>query len=94
MTPSPDSLPILNLPDDLFMLALCVREENLRDPARWCAEMREHARAVKRGPKTIEEAEALMETATRLAEESAGEREQVERIVPEVRKVFPHLFPL
>lgn len=77
MTTPPGPSSFLDLPDDLFMLALCVREENLRDPARWCAEMREHVRAVKRGPKTVAEAEALMAEATRLAEESAGDREQV-----------------
>lgn len=28
---------VLDLPDDRFMLALCVRPENLQDPAKWCA---------------------------------------------------------
>lgn len=72
MTTPPGPSSFLDLPDDLFMLALCVREENLRDPARWCAEMREHARAVKRGTKTVAEAEALTETAARLSEEATG----------------------
>lgn len=76
MTTTPSTSTFLDLPDDQFMLLLCVRPENLRDPARWCQEMREHSRAVKAGPKTVAEAEALMETASRLAEESAGEREQ------------------
>ena len=64
----------LDLPDDLFMLALCVREENLKDPARWCTEMRALAKAKKIGPKTSAEAEALFEWAGRLAIEAHGER--------------------
>lgn len=72
----PGSSSFLDLADDLFMLALCVRAENLRDPANWCAEMRKNAVATQLGPKTVAEAEAIMETAIRLAEESAGSREQ------------------
>ena len=72
MTTPPGRSSFLDLPDDLFMLALCVREENLHNPVRWCAEMREHARAVKRGPKTVAEAEALMKATVRLSNESAG----------------------
>jgi hypothetical protein len=64
----------LDLPDEQFMLALCVREENLKDPARWCAEMRALAKARKIGPKTSAEAEAMFEWAGRLAIEAHGER--------------------
>ena len=67
---------VLDLPDKLFMLALCVREENLIDSAKWCKEKREHARAVKVGPQTVAEAEDLMATSVRLAEEAAGLRKQ------------------
>lgn len=66
----------LDLPDEAFMLALCVRSESLPDPARWCSEMRSHARAMKVGPTTVQESEQMMETAIRLAEESAGIRRQ------------------
>ena len=66
----------LDLPDEAFMLALCVRPENLQDPARWCSEMRAHARAMKVGPTSVQQSEQMMETATRLAEESAGIRKQ------------------
>lgn len=58
------------------MLALCVRPENLADPAKWCAEMREHAKRCKVGPKTVAEAEELMANGLRLAQESAGEIQQ------------------
>ena len=64
----------LDLPDEQFMLAICVREENLKDPARWCAEMRALAKARKIGPKTTAEAEAMFEWAGRLAIEAHGER--------------------
>ncbi|MBU3559379.1 hypothetical protein [Polynucleobacter sp. Nonnen-W13] len=64
----------LDLPDEQFMLAICVREENLKDPARWCAEMRALAKARKIGPKTSAEAEAMFEWAGRLAIEAHGER--------------------
>lgn len=67
-----ESNSFLDLPDEQLMLALCVRAENLKDSARWCAEMREHARAVKKGPSTVEEAEALMAESARLAAEAAG----------------------
>lgn len=64
----------LDLPDEQFMLALCVREENLKDPARWCAEMKALAKARKIGPKTSAEAEEMFEWAGRLAIEAHGER--------------------
>jgi hypothetical protein len=71
----------LDLSDEAFMLALCVRPENLQDPARWCSEMRSHAQAMKVGPTTVQESEQMMDTAIRLAEESAGIRQQ-------------HIFPM
>ena len=69
------SASFLDLPDDRLMLALCVREENLKDPARWCSEMRALAKARKIGPKTSAEAEILFEWAGRLAMEANGENE-------------------
>ena len=33
---------LLNLTDQELMLALCVREENLVNPSKWCAEMRQY----------------------------------------------------
>jgi hypothetical protein len=66
----------LELPDDEFMLALCVRPENLKEPAKWCEEMRAHTSAMKVGPSSVQESEQMMETAIRLAEESAGLRPQ------------------
>jgi hypothetical protein len=78
MSEKPDDLAStwLDLPDEAFMLVLCVRPENLSNPARWCSEMRAHARAVKVGPTSVQQSEQMMETATRLAEESAGIRKQ------------------
>jgi len=66
----------LDLPDDEFMLALCVRPGNLQEPAKWCEEIRAHARAMEVGPSSVQESEQMMETAIRLAEESAGLRPQ------------------
>ncbi len=54
------------------MLALCVREENLLDPARWCGEMRQYMREVGEGPVTAEQSERLMKWSGRLSLEAAG----------------------
>lgn len=69
----PEKNSFLDLPDDLFMLALCVREENLKDPARWCAEMRDLVKARKIGPKNSAEVAALSEWSDRLAAEARGD---------------------
>ena len=66
----------LDLSDHDFMLAMCVREENLMNPARWCSEMRLHARAVERGPSTSEEADWLLMMGMRLADEATGAASQ------------------
>ena len=63
----------LDLPDDLFMLALSVREENLKDPARWCSEMRDLARARRIGAKNSAEVEALAAWSDRLSKEASGD---------------------
>ena len=55
-----------------LMLALCVREENLLDPARWCGEMRQYMREVGEGPVTAEQSERLMIWSDRLSFEAAG----------------------
>jgi len=68
----PNIQSFLDLPDHEFMLAMCVREENLIDPARWCSEMREHARALQRGPSTSEEVDRFLMNGMRLADEAAG----------------------
>lgn len=52
--------------DDEMLLALCIREEELDDPADWCREARELGRACKIGPKTSDEAHALMARSERL----------------------------
>jgi hypothetical protein len=58
---------MLDLPDDLLMLILCVHPERLADPARWCDEVRLLSGAV---PKTSREAEDLMDRWARLREEA------------------------
>ncbi len=63
----------LDLPDDLFMLALSVRAENLKDPAKWCSEMRDLARARRIGPKNSAEVDALTAWSDRLSNEASGE---------------------
>lgn len=64
---------LLNLLDDDFILMLCVRPENLKDPSRWCREMRENIRASQDGPKTSAEADALFADMDRLRAEANGE---------------------
>lgn len=66
-------LSFLSLSDDDFMLALCVRPEDLTDPKRWCREMRENFRARQEGPKTSAEADALFAAMDRLRKEANGE---------------------
>lgn len=63
----------LSLPDDDLMLLLCVRPENLPDPARWCHEMREYIRASETEPQTSQEAENLKARIDRLRAEADGE---------------------
>ena len=67
---------VLQLPDDELMLALCVREENLKNPSEWCQEFRacwvEKAQPIR----DSEHAERLMEWSSRLAMEAAGDRAQ------------------
>lgn len=56
-----------DLSDTEFLLALCIREEELEDPATWCKEMRQLNRDIHAGPKTSDEAHALMARGDRLA---------------------------
>jgi hypothetical protein len=58
---------MINFPDDLLMLALCVHPERLADPARWCDEVRLLSASV---PKTAREAEDLMDRRSRLRKEA------------------------
>ncbi len=67
---------VLHLPDDELLLALCVREENLADPAKWCQEMRAYWAEQSRPIRDAEHAERLMDWSTRLALESSGVRPQ------------------
>ncbi len=67
---------ILHLPDDELLLALCVREENLADPPKWCLEMRACWAEKSKPIRDAEHAERLMEWSERLALEAAGERPQ------------------
>jgi hypothetical protein len=63
---------LLALTDSELMLALCVREENMLDPALWCDEMRQYMREVGVGPVTAEQSERLMMWSHRLSLEAAG----------------------
>lgn len=67
---------VLQLPDDEMMLALSVRKENLKDPAKWCQEMRAHWEEKSKPIRDAEHAERLMQWSERLALESSGERPQ------------------
>ncbi|MCM0028710.1 MAG: hypothetical protein NBV55_03315 [Polynucleobacter sp.] len=78
---------LLALTDSELMLALCVREENLLDTARWCSEIRQYMREVGEGPVTTEQSERLMIWSDRLSFEAAGgpaaTRNQ-DQLIPEV----------
>ena len=66
----------LQLPDDKLMLALCVREENLKDPGAWCQEIRAYWVEKSKPICDSAHAERLMDWSERLALESSGERQQ------------------
>jgi hypothetical protein len=59
---------MIDLPDDVLMLALCVHPERLADPARWCDEVRALSGAA--DPRTSREAEDFMDRWARLREEA------------------------
>ncbi len=67
---------VLQLPDDQLMLALCVREENLTDPAKWCRELRACWLEKSKQIRDAVHAERLMEWSERLSMEAAGKRPQ------------------
>ncbi len=48
---------LLNLTDQELMLALCVREENLVNPSKWCAEMRQYMQESGKVSLSVEESE-------------------------------------
>jgi hypothetical protein len=58
---------MLDLSDDVLMLALRVVPERLADPAGWCHEPRSLSESA---PKTSREAEELMDRLARLQEEA------------------------
>ena len=49
------------LPDNEMLLALCICEEELDDPAAWCNDLGEVVRDSRTPPKTVDEVEALAE---------------------------------
>lgn len=69
---------ILGLSDSDLMLALCVRPENLRNPAEWCEEMRVLMRLKSKVKFTVEEAAQIIEISDRLSSEATGGFYQVE----------------
>lgn len=69
------------------MLALCVREENLMDPGRWCRQMREYMRQSSSESLCAADTERLMQWSAQLALAAAGEsRDSIEldNVMPEV----------
>jgi hypothetical protein len=67
---------VLKLSDDELLLALSVRQENLKDPAKWCQEMRAYWVEKSKPIRDTGHAERLMEWSERLALESSGDRQQ------------------
>lgn len=61
--------------DEEMLLALCIREAELDDPADWCREFRQVRREIRQGPKTSDEAHALMARNERLSR-------RIKRITP------------
>lgn len=59
---------IHDLPDSVLLLALCIRAQELEDPAAWCREMRQLNLDIHSSPKTSDEAHTLMARSERLAQ--------------------------
>ena len=66
----------LRLADDKLLLSLCVRQENLADPKKWCEELRRHYLASLIPNLTVADVERLQEWSGRLAMEAAGDIRQ------------------
>lgn len=72
-TPSESELPgFLSLPTDKLLLALCIRQENLTDPDRWCEELREYERQSRQPGLTVADVERLWAWRGRLTMEAEG----------------------
>jgi len=59
---------MLDFPDDVLMLVLCVQPERLADPARWCNELRSLSGSA--DPRTSRASEDLMDRWARLRKEA------------------------
>lgn len=55
-----------HMSDEQMLLALCIREDELDDPAAWCSEFRAYSLISKEPQKSATEAEALMARADAL----------------------------
>lgn len=55
-----------HMTNDQMLLTLCIRKEDLEDPAAWCQELRTICRASTTEPKTVLDAEALMKQSAAL----------------------------
>lgn len=56
----------IDLPDEELLLLLCIREEELENPAAWCEAFRQLRRDSQETPKTSDEAHRLMARAAAL----------------------------
>lgn len=65
--PRANSRTMIDLPDDVLILALCVNPERLADPALWCDELRALSGSV---PESSQESEDLMDRWAWLREEA------------------------
>lgn len=84
---------ILKLTDDELMLALCIRPERLKNPARWCNESRVLAIARHIGPKSVAEADEIDALNDRLNDEYAGVLGNYENGLSEFMQTFLKLLP-
>jgi len=50
----------IDLSDNLLLLALCIREDELDDPTAWCADFRRLHQEIESGPQTSYEAHTMM----------------------------------
>jgi len=62
----------LKLPTKELLLALCVREENLADPDKWCEELRQHYLETLKPNLTVADVDRLTAWRGRLTMESEG----------------------
>lgn len=66
--------------DDLVLLALCILPDQLQDSAAWCCKLRELSEAMRVGPKSSAESEAIAQGFAKLRQQCGrGQDDQTKK---------------